>query len=75
MTTPDPAYRPQNVELSQAYGLPVDTVDYAIRCALETARDTEGWNGIPDLNPIIWNYISSDVLRRLDNHVEMGEAA
>ena len=75
MTTPDPAHRPQNVELAAAYRLPIKTVDDAITGALEHARLVEGWNGIPDLNPIIWNYISSDVLRTLDDHVEMGEAA
>lgn len=75
MNTPDHRYTPQNAELSRAYGLPVKTVDDAIQGALEHAVLVEGWAGIPDMNPIIWNYISSDVLRTLDDHVAMGEAA
>lgn len=75
MSTPNPYYRPQNIELAAAYSLPVETVDDAIRGALEHAAKIEGWAGIPDLNPIIWNHVSSDVLRTLDDHVQMGEAA
>ncbi|MBT2484806.1 MULTISPECIES: hypothetical protein [unclassified Microbacterium] len=75
MTTPNPYYSPQNLDLSRAYGLPVKTVDDAIQGALEHAVKVEGWSGIPDLNPLIWNFISDDVLHTLDGHVTMGEAA
>lgn len=73
--TANPYYNPQNVELARAYSLPVETVDDAIRNTLEHTAQVEGWPGVPDLNPLVWLYISDGVLRRLDDHVQMGEAA
>jgi hypothetical protein len=75
MTTHNPSYEPHNLELSRAYGLPLTTVDDAITGALEHAAKVDGWSGIPDMNPLIWNRVGSDVLHTLDDHVLMGEAA
>lgn len=71
----NPHYTPYNVDHAAFYGLPVATVDDAIRAALEEALLQDGWSGIPELNPLIWNRINSDVLRTLENHVQMEKAA
>lgn len=70
-----PEYAPQSVELAREYSLPLETVEHCIREALEVAAGVEGWSGIPDLNPLIWNYIGSDVLIRVEQHAEMEKAA
>lgn len=75
MTPHNRSYEPHNLELAHAYGLTVETVDDAIRGALEHAAKVDGWSGIPDMNLLIWNRIGSDVERTLDDHVLMGEAA
>lgn len=74
MTAHNPAHTPQNLELAAVYQLPVETVDDAIDYALDKARLEEGWGGIPDLNPLIWHRIGTDVERYLDDHVQQGEA-
>lgn len=73
--TPNAYYSPQNLDLARSYGLPVETVDDAIRNTLEHTAQVEGWPGVPDLNPLVWLYIQDGVLTRLSDHVQMGEVA
>lgn len=62
MTTPNPYYSPENLELAAYYGIPATSVDDAIDQALTQASQEDGAR-YTDLNPLIWNRIGSHVER------------
>jgi len=58
-------YEPYSTEVASDWNAPIDTVDHAIDEALSEAALQDGWNGIPDLNDMVWNRIASDVQDRV----------
>lgn len=66
MTLYDKRHTPYNLDYAALYGVPVEQVDEAISLALEVASAEDGWSGIPELNPLIWNRIGSHVEHQLD---------
>lgn len=70
MTTPNPYYAPENLELAAYYGIPVTSVDDAIGAALDTASLEDGYT-YRDLNPLIWNRIGADVEIRCQQAAEI----
>lgn len=70
MTLHNPAFTPYSTQLAAIYGAPITLVDDAFEWALDTARLQDGWSGIPDLNPLIYNRIASDVEAYIAHEME-----